>query len=212
MEIFRYPDGMGWLILSGGHTTGSPIRAHTIERAGKDGDTAYISFAEDTGDTLLEDMQDLGAQAGFIIDMRDDNATIRKQLEEAGIVVVESGDSLDDMYSILLDGLADALLYAYQKGATVLLEGRVAALFGKWYLGDDGQVADGFGWVEDTFILPGLTSIQQAPSVQNMLVIQPEAIALTVAAGSAFVIGTMKQVETWGEQKVTISLGSGYGA
>lgn len=212
MDIFRYPDGMGWLIFSGGYTSGSPIRAHAIERAGKDGDAAYISFAEDTGDSLLEDMMDLGAPAGFIVDVNDDNATIRKQLEEAGIVVVESGTSIDDMYSILLDGLADALLNAYQKGATVLIEGLVGALFGRWYLGDDGQVADGFAWVEDIFILPGLTSIQQSQPAQNMLIIQPEAIALTIAAGSALTMGTMKQIETWGEKKVTISLGSGYGA
>jgi hypothetical protein len=38
----------------------------------------------------------------------------------------------------------------------------------------------------------------------------PDAIAIGIGPGSALVLGPNGEVETWGKQQVTISLGPGY--
>lgn len=211
MQLLQFPAGAGWLVLSGGHEAGSEIRAHAIERAGKEGPTAYISFADDGGDALLDDMEDLGASTGYMVDVRRESvAALRQQLQQAGVIVIQPGASAEDLYTILLDGVADILLAAYQTGTLILLEETASSIFGRWYIDDQGQIADGLNWLQNMFIVPGITSAKESESLQNMLVVQPETIAVSIGVGSALVLGATNQVETWGKQQVTISLGSGY--
>lgn len=208
----QYLSGSGWLIFSGGNTAGSEIRAHAIARAKAYGVTAYISTADDGGDSLLDDMVDLGARSGYFIDLEfDDPEEITEQLTTASLIAIEVGSSIDTLYHALRGAALEGIRQAYERGGVVLIEGLAANLFGRWLLSDEGQILEGFNWIVNAFIEPESTGIDDSRAVQTVLHEIEDAIAINIASGSALVVGAEGQVEIWGEEKsVTISLGRGY--
>lgn len=206
---FQYLAGRGWLIFSGGHVDGSPIRAKAIARARSYGITAYISTADDDGDALMEDMEDLGARAGYFIDLElDESESVIQELETASLIVIEVGSSLDHLYKRLRGAIVEGIKRAYERGGVILLEGLVANLFGQWMMSDTGQIVTGFDWVHQAFIEPQSAGVQDSRAVQMVLEKIPDAIAINIERGSALALGADNQIEVWGAQKkVTLSLG-----
>jgi hypothetical protein len=210
----QYLSGKGWLIFSGGNTVGSEIRAQAIARAKTYGITAYISKADDEGDSLLDDMVDLGARTGYFIDLEyDDPEEMLEQLKTASLIAIEIGSSLNELYHALSGAALEGIKQAYERGGVVLIEGLAVNLFGRWFVSDEGEILDGFNWVLNAFIEPESTGIEDSRAVQTVLQQFEDAIAINIASGSALVVGGEGQVEIWGEDKnVTISLGRGYTA
>lgn len=208
----QYISGRGWLIFSGGNSAGSEIRAHAISRAKAYGVTAYISTADDGGDSLLDDMEDLGARSGYFIDLEfDDPEEMIEQLKTASLIAIEAGSSVDTLYNALRGAALEGIKQAYERGGVVLIEGLAANLFGRWVVSDEGEILDGFNWVLNAFIEPESTGIDDSRAVQTIMQKIEDAIAINIDAGSALVVGAEGQVEIWGEEKsVTISLGYGY--
>lgn len=202
----------GWLIFSGGNTAGSEIRARALARAREDGAIAYISFAGDMADALMDDMEDLGARAGYLVDViHEDEATIHDLLEPTSLIVIESGESVNAIYRALSGAALEGIQAAYERGAVIFIEGLAANLFGRWLMADGGQVLDGLDWVQNAFIEPQSSSAGESRAVQAVLATNPDAVAINIAAGSALVLGPNNAVEIWGEaQAVTLSLGSDY--
>lgn len=211
-NTLQYLSGRGWLVFSGGHTAGSPIRAQALARAKTYGSTAYISLADDDGDALMDDMEDLGARSGYFVDLEFDTPEdIIEQLETASLIVIEIGSSVDTLYSALQGAALQGIREAYQRGALILLEGLTVNLFGRYTLSDDGELLDGFDWVKNTFIEPQSTGLEDSRAVQLVLANIPDAIAINIAAGSALCVGAGGLVEIWGDNReVTISLGRSY--
>jgi hypothetical protein len=202
----------GWLIFSGGHTPGSEIRASALARAIGDGAVAYISFADDLADSIMDDMEDLGAPTGYLVDvLSEDAATINALLQPVSLIVIESGDSVNDAYRGLAPGTIQAIRAAYESGATIFVEGLAVNLFGRWVVADSGQILDGLDWVQNTFIEPESRGANDSRAVQAVLQQNPDAVAVNVASGSALALGPGNAVEIWGEDReVTLSLGSDY--
>jgi hypothetical protein len=211
-KILKYLSGRGWLIFSGGNTAGSPIRAQALARATAYGTTAYISLADDSGDALMDDMEDLGARSGYFVDLQyEDPDDIQEQLQTASFIAIEVGASLDALYRVLSDDAVAGLRDAYERGAVILLEGLAANLFGRWALSDNGELLDGLDWVKNAFIEPESAGIDDSRAVQTVMAKIPDAVAINITAGSALVLGPEGQVEVWGEeQNVTISLGRSF--
>jgi hypothetical protein len=63
----RWITGKGWLILSAA-SPDSDIRSQTLARADAEGVVVYASFADDRGDALMDDMEDLGAITGYLFE------------------------------------------------------------------------------------------------------------------------------------------------
>lgn len=208
----QYLSGSGWLIFSGGNTAGSEIRAQAIARAKSYGVTAYISTADDGGDSLLDDMVDLGARSGYFIDLEfDDPEEMIEQLKTASLIAIEVGSSVDALYHALRGAALEGIKQAYKRGGVVLIEGLAINLFGRWVVSDEGDILDGFNWVLNAFLEPESTSIDDSRAVQTIMQKIEDAIAVNIDTGSALVVGAEGQVEIWGEEKnVTISLGRGY--
>lgn len=204
--------GAGWLVFSGGNTAGSPVRAHALARAGADGGVVYISLAADGGDALLDDMEDLGAPTGYIVDIENEPAEeIIEQIKDASVIALEIDESLDALYRAFQQSpAASAIQQAYERGAVVLIEGLAVNLFGKWVISDAGQLLPGLEWVTGAFIEPGVSGVDESRAVQLILGSEAEAIAIEINTGSALVLGPQGRVELWGEEDVTISLGSAY--
>ncbi|MGB1287588.1 MAG: hypothetical protein ACPG7F_13695 [Aggregatilineales bacterium] len=210
-NFLRWQKGAGWLVFSGGHSAGSPLRAQALARAKAAGGVAYISLLPDGGDALLDDMEDLGAPAGYIVDIvYEDAESIMEQLEFVAVLVIEIGESIDALYQAFQNSVAaKAIQQAYENGAVVLIEGLAGNLFGKWVISDSGRVIAGLNWVENAFIEPGVSQADESRAVQAILASEPDAISIEINTGSALVLGA-GQLEIWGEKEVTISLGSAY--
>ena len=211
-SFLKWIPGAGWLVFSGGNGVGSPLRAQALARAKADGAVVYISLADDGGDALLDDMEDLGAPAGYIVDIEyEDAESILEQVKDASVVVLEIAENLDTLYrAFQRGGVAVALREAYEQGAIILIEGLAVNLFGKWVISDSGQVLAGLDWVENTFIEPGVSRAEESRAVQAIHESEPEAVSIEINTGSALALGAGGRVEIWGEKEVTISLGSAY--
>ncbi len=209
--LFQWLDGSGWLVFSGGDVAGSPLRAQALARAGADGGAIYISLAEDEGESLQEDMEDLGAPAGYVLDIPAEKPdAILKQITEASIIVIEVGENINPLYELLKGTALNGLIAAYERGAIILIEGLAINLFGGWMMTDSGEILEGLAWLKNVFLEAGVTGADESRAVQDVLAELPDCIAIAIGVGSALALGATGDIEIWGEKQVTISLGSSY--
>lgn len=212
-NVLQWLDGRGWLVLSGGGEYRSDIRAQALARSAADGGVAYVTLGSHSalGEQALNDMEDLGAPSGYLVDViSEDDQTIQSKLAEAGIVVIEGEAGIEDMRAGLIGAAADGIQSAFQNGAVVLVEGNAAAVFGAWILIKINELTSGLAWLENSLVMPGITSVAESGTAQNILMRQPAALAVGIGAGSALALGPDGEVETWGARQVTIALGKDY--
>jgi len=214
-KIFRWRDGRGWLVFAGGADSAGTIRGQTLGKAAADGAVACVALSRDPAapDHLLDDMEDLGAPSGYLVDVEsEDDATLRDRLGEAGVIVITSDAyAADGVRSILTGAALDGIAAAYANGAVVLLEGPVAAAFGAFLLWTsaegDPQLGAGFGWLADVLVLPLLSPDE----ISGLLTAQPDAFALQLGVGSALALGPDGEVELWGRrQNIIVTIGPSY--
>jgi hypothetical protein len=209
--VLRWVDGRGWLVLSASHD--DEIRALVLARASADGGVAYVAMGGIEAEKALADMEDLGASAGYLVDvLAEDDTAIRQKLAEAGVIVIPDGVDALDARDALMGAAASGIRDAFANGAVVLAEGGGAAVFGAWVLLDSRKTAAGLNWLESALVLPGVTSVSASDEAQMVLSIQPAAIAVGIGPGSALALGPDGEVETWGNKQVTIALGRDYSA
>lgn len=207
-DILRWQDGAGWLILSGGNDSLSEIRAMALSRAKSNGSVAYIGLHEDDNEDIIDDMADLGAPTGYLVNIRtEDDDTIKQRIEDASLIVISDEYDPEIMYSALVGIAIDTLREAYENGKVILVEGRQIGLFGKLFLINDDTPKDAFNFVENTLILADVVSLGDSALAIELLEARLATIALGVGVGSALVLGQGRQVETWGKQQVSIALG-----
>lgn len=205
----RWIPGAGWLVLSAAAPE-SEIRSQALARADAEGVTVYVSFAADHGDALMDDMEDLGALAGYMVDFNvDRGAVLDHQLEHATMLVLETGTSLDAVLAALHEDVVQALRRLYERGAVLLIEGLAVNAFGRWVLTDNGDLVDGLGWIENVFVEP-IAADGDNTLIHQLLQAFEEAIGIAIGEGSALVLGGDGSIEVWGQRNVQISLGRQY--
>ena len=208
-NVFHWIDGRGWLVLSGGPDRAGELRALALERAAADGGVAVISVSGvDAGEKLLDDLADLGAPSGYLVDLAsEDDETIQSKLAEAGMVIIEGGATANDVRSSLYGAAIAGIQKAYENGAVILVEGTSAMVFGEWVRQASGELTAGLEWLKSALILLGADVAEQA---KKALISQPEAIAVGIGLGSALALGPDGEIETWGKKEITVLLGSKY--
>jgi hypothetical protein len=200
-RIFRWRTGRGWFVLSGGADSIGDIRGTALARASADGATACVAIDDrkGTADRLLDDLEDLGAPAGYIVDIAtEDDRSIEARLSEAGIIVIASDGSLDTIRSTLYGAALRGIELAHARGAVVLVEGISAALFGEWYIGSDERLHPGLGWLANAIILTA--SAPPVPIEQGM----QGRYQLHISPGSAIAFGPDGEIELWGRRQVKV--------
>lgn len=204
-SIFRWVDGRGWLIFSGGES--DEIRALALGRAAADGAVACVSLSGDP-DRLLDDVADLGAPSGYLVDVfGEDDQTLQDKLAQAGMIVITGGDSPVDVRGALRGAALEGIEAAFANGAILLLEGFSATAFGAWII--DERIEPGLEWLQGAAVLTGVD--QAAAYALPVFEAQPTGIAVAIMPGSALALGPDGQIEKWGEGAVTIALGPAYG-
>lgn len=203
----RWPDGRGWIALAG--TSDDSVRAHVLSLTAADGGAAYVALKGAAySEQLMLDLDDLGAPAGYLVNLHTERAgTVYQQLAEASLVVI--GDLADaETLGAALSGAAEAgMRAALKNGAAVLAEGAGAAVLGAWATTADGELIPALGWLENALVLPGVLTVEQLPAVRQALAVGRIALAVGVAPGSALALGPDDEVETWGGGQVAVAFG-----
>jgi cyanophycinase-like exopeptidase len=212
-SVFRWRDGAGWIVLSGGDATGDfkgsaagDIEGRALEHASAGKPLAYIWAAGDveTADRHLAALEELGAPTGYLIDvLTEDDDTIRSEIEDAGVIVLGDGPDANKLRGGLLGAAIEAIGEAHTRGAVILGIGQGAAVLGA--LLDDQK---GLGWLENGIIMPNYGATEAPDRLREMLRKHPESVGLGLNAGSALAFGPDGQVESWGERQITITLGA----
>ncbi|MGQ9889506.1 MAG: hypothetical protein ACUVSX_13600 [Aggregatilineales bacterium] len=203
----RWLDGRGWIALAG--TANDPVRARALSIAAADGGVAYVALRDAAyPEQLMLDMDDLGAPAGYLVNVHTEQpGIVVRQLSEASIVVI--GDLADaETLSAALAGAAETgMRAAFERGAVVLAEGAGAAALGAWIAAADGELIPALGWLENALILPGIVTAGQSPAARQALEGRQIGLAVGVGAGSALALGPDGELEAWGSGQVTIVVG-----
>ncbi|MBE2269197.1 MAG: hypothetical protein IAE80_13275 [Anaerolinea sp.] len=202
VNVLRWIDGRGWIVLAGG--ADEDIRAQAINRSSADGGIAVIAL-DGSGDQMSDDVSALGAPSSYAVDVfTEDDAALERKLAEAGVIIVSSAASAEEVRSTLYGAAISGMQQAYANGAVILLEGASASAFGSWLPTN----AAGLEWVEGALILIGMQNA--AARARAIFDAHPMAVAIGIEAGSALALGPDGQIEPWGERQVTIALGSAY--
>ncbi len=205
--ILRWYAGRGWLVLSGGNTAGSPLRAQALERAiAADAGVVYLTLNPDDT-SVLDDLDDLGAPTGYTPDLlREPDEVIERQIQEASMVMIEGADNPLALKGMLSGPVLNGVKAALENGAIVFAEGLAAHVLGALVITPQGLVK-GAGLVENALILPAMTSLTESPTAHKALVAHPDILAISIARGSALALGSQNRLETWGQRQITITLG-----
>jgi hypothetical protein len=170
---------------------------------------ALIGLDVDDDDIDLEDLAELGAPTGYLVNvMTEDDDTIRQRLLDSALIVVPDNFEPDELRSALMGAPLEGMKAAFESGAVLLVEGRAATLFGGTVLLADGEALDGFGWIEEALLLAGSTTLEQSEAVRTALAGKNARLAVGITMGSALALGPEGEVENWGQRQVTVVLGS----
>ena len=206
---FSWFDSIGWLVLSGPPDALSEIRAQALSRYDGSGAIAYISLAGDFGDALMDDMAELGAPAGYLVDLEaGDNNEIYERLAAAGMIVIEAPQDPALLKRLTTQTARSALKSALERGALILFEGVAAAIAGEHWLNASGDLIAGLNFVQNSLIFASPDSAKSGELKGHIHHDLPEVSIIGLARGAALALGPARRVETWGDGEVTISLPS----
>lgn len=216
-NIFRWREGAGWLILSGGGSfeegKHEAIDALMLSRNIADGALAYIWSAGDieTAGQHLQYYDDLGGPSSYLVDViSEDDDTLREALHDAGIIVIGDGPDIGRLYNSLHGAAIEALSAAFERGSLIVGIGAGAEVFGDWVLRPASEgVRQGFGWLSGAAIVPVALSNAERRTLRGLLRSQPFAYGLGLGVGSALAFGP-GTIESWGSNEVAVTLGQGY--
>lgn len=197
----------GWIVLSGRADPLSEIRAQALSRHNASGAIAYISLAHDLGDELMDDMAELGAASGYLVDLDEqDNNEVYERLSAAAMIVVDAAEQGERLLRLLRRTAIHALKEALHRGALLFFEGAAAAIAGEFILASDDRVKPGLNLLQNALVATDVRSVAGDEALRAARSELPDAIFLGLATGSALVLGPEGQIETWGERQVAISL------
>ena len=202
-NVFRWIDGRGWLIFSGGEN--DDIRASAFNRSAADGGLAVFGIGLPS-DQLLIDLEDMGAPAGYMVDpVADEDPVVLDKLTSAGVVIVTGARSGREARGNLIGAPLEGMQTAYESGAVILVEGAAISAFGSWMI--DGDIRDGLEWLEGTALV---INGEQEEGVVRLLQETPQAVVVGIKPGSAIAFGPDGQIEIWGAREIVVRLGSAY--
>ncbi|WP_119065286.1 Type 1 glutamine amidotransferase-like domain-containing protein [Aggregatilinea lenta] len=213
VNIFRWREGGGWLVVSGGGAVLSEdvqsIEARVLVLTHSQGPIAYIWAAGDidAADAHMDSLQELGARTGYLVDiLTEEDDVLFRQLNEAGVIILGGGPRVDVLADALSGVVLRAIEDAFARGATVYAVGESAGMLAAYSVRDD-TILPGIGWLAGALALPGY-SADQADRLRDLVYAHPEAYGLGLAVGAAMAFGPQGEVEVWGNRQVTVSLGT----
>ncbi len=208
-SILNWRGGAGWLILAGSPDIQSDIRSQVLSRLKAGGGVAYLGLRVEDIESLMDDMDDLGAPTGYFVNiLAEDDDSIESRLKEASCIVLPNVAPIEDFHSALIGAALRGITACYDGGGVIYAEGASAMLFGAMFLASTGKSQTGFNWVQGVFVLADVTSMSQSPMARQILASGEAHLALGIGRGSGIAFGDMGQLTPLGAQQVTLVLGS----
>ncbi len=203
---FSWHASNGWLVLSGAPDPLSEIRARALSRNNAVGAIAYISLAADMGDALMEDMADLGAPTGYLVDLEEqDNNEIYERLTAAGMIVIEADCAGSRLLRLMTATPMHAIKDALSRGAVILFEGAAATIVGERIVTPASQIEKGLNLLSNAMVLPDTNDVD-SQAMRDLHRQLPDTAMIFLERDAALVLGPDQHIETWGEGQVTIRL------
>jgi len=208
----RWATGAGWLVLVGGGEV-AEASDRLLARADFSRPIAVLPTASGStmwGEALLEDTADLGGPRGYVVPIftpRDArNRENCRLLADAGLILLGDGDGIALARTLRDSPALEGVAEAFARGALVVGIGGGAAPLGEWVLQiEEAREGErGWGWIRDAVVVPRFVGAEQEPWLQALLRRWPGILGLGIPEGTALALGPDGQVETWGEEKVTV--------
>lgn len=208
-SILSWREGIGWIILAGSADIQTDTRTQVLARLKAGGGVAYLGLHVDNIESLMDDMEDLGAPTGYFVNiLTEDDTAIETRLKEASCIVLPNITPIEDFYSALLGAGIRAMSDCYARGGVIYAEGASAMLFGALFVDSIHATRVGLNWVEDVFILPDVTSVSESPIARQILADGKARLALGIGHGSGVALGADGQLVPIGARQVTLILGN----
>jgi len=203
-QLFRRPQGTGWLVLSGGPAPEDLIRRALalVEHAGIL--VAVVPSPRDLpgADIALEGWMDLSGWEGRSVES-DSSDALEDALSEAALVLLPDLANAETFTRSL--GQTDAnefLLAALDAGVVIVAEGAAAESLGEEIVAGDGQSgAPGLGWISGAIIQTHFSEEKQIASILN----RNDRFRIGLPEGVSIALGPEVEREIWGEGKPTIT-------
>ncbi len=210
-------DGDGWLVLVGGGERGAgdldAVDAHVLSVTNLDRPMVVLLSEGTSADAeaVLEHFAALGGPGGeaFVLAQmtRGELAApaLLTLLEEAGTLYLGGEDPLPLVRTLYRTPALERIARGFTslQGLTVIGVGGGAAAMGAWMIDRSGSPVRGFGFVQNSLIVPHFTGAEEAPALRRALRDLPGLLGLGIPDGTALALGPQGQVEMWGEGQVT---------
>jgi hypothetical protein len=142
--------------------------------------------------------------------LTEDDDTIIRNLRDVGLIMIDPKADPRRMLDALIGATSLAMRDAYLHGAVIYAEGACASLFGACWRSSGGALHEGLGWISDAQLLFGVHDQAELRSAARPTFdTRPQTVALGVPAGSALALGPSGQIEVWGPNPVSVTLGPG---
>ena len=215
--IFQWRDGRGWLVLSGGGGSNdemdaiASIEASILGRTMSQGPIAYIWAAGDieTADRNMDALRDLGARTGYMIDiLTEDDESLRTQLREAGVIILGDGPETQLLRDALPGVVIESIESAFGRGASVYAIGQSATILGTYGI-EGNQLLPGLEWLSQSAIMAHYKPAD-ADLLRDWVQESAATYGLGLGEGAALALGPLGELEVWGNQAITVTLGEQY--
>ena len=213
-------DGNGWLIVSGG---GDVLRGDIAHI-----DTRLLSLinldrpmvvlleggARQDADDVLDYYTALGGPIGEAFALNTltrehfFSADFLTLLEEAGTLYICGDNPLPLLQYLYKTPAMERIQRGFTtlQALTIMVTGGNAATIGKWAIGPapDYLQAIGLDFLKNTVVEPYFTRTEDAVVLRNINQLGPGILGLGIPERTALAFGPQGQVETWGQQPVTV--------
>lgn len=180
---------------------------HTVSQ----GPIAYIWAAGDieTADRDMDALRELGARTGFLVDiLTEDDDSLRTQLREAGVIILGDGPDTQRLRDALPGIVIESIESAFERGATVYGIGQSASVLGAYGI-TSNQLLEGMQWLSGAAIMARFAP-EDADLLRDWVQESTAGYGLGLGEGAALAFGPRGELEVWGNQAITVSLGEEY--
>ncbi len=203
-QLFRRPQGTGWLVLCGGPSPEGLIQRALalVDHAGIL--LAVVPSARDLpgADIALEAWIDASGWEARSIDCQTPDALEDALTEAALVLLPDLADAETYIRGLGQTDAVDFLLAALDAGVVIVAEGAAAESLGQQIAAEDGQSgAPGLGWIPGAIIQTHFSEDAINPSILN----RNDRFRIGLPAGVSIALGPEEEREIWGEGKPTIT-------
>lgn len=214
-DLFQRIGEGGWLVIADRLPAFSGDFATLTERIVTHVDISLSPFLvhadSEVDDSVLPFVHDLEELMEVKVEVLNLGEAQFAEVAQPGLYVLVGGMASEWINALKTSRLGEALRSALDEGALIIAAGGVAEAMGTWAIGQGGEDAiEGLNWLPGAIVLPWLDDPATSRRVRKLLARSEPLYAIGIADGRLFALGPHGEVETWGVDHPTLTLGAGW--